>query len=211
MVHEIALSSQFQMSILLMVAFAGYIFASRFGQSAVIGEILVGILVGPSLLGLVSYTPFVREIANLGAIILLFVIGLEFNLKDIMKPKYLLIAACGVIVPWLMGYGLLVLLNYSVKEAIFVGTALTATSIAITANVLKEMGKLEAEAAKAIIGAAVIDDVLGLLALSATVGLTDGTFSFVSLLLLLGKSVLFLGGRRNSRLLCVSALYYFDR
>jgi Kef-type K+ transport system membrane component KefB len=93
-----------------------------------------------------------------------------------------------------MGYGLLVLLDYSVKEAIFVGTALTATSIAITANVLKEMGKLETEAAQAIIGAAVIDDVLGLLALSATVSLTDGTFSIVSLALMLGKSVLFLVG-----------------
>ena len=194
MPHEILSSPQFQMSLLLLVALAGYFLASRIGQSAVIGEILVGIIVGPSLLGLVTYTTFVQEIANLGAIILLFVIGLEFDLKDIMKPKYFVIALVGVIVPWFMGFGLLDVMGYNLKEAVFVGTALTATSIAITANVLKEMGKLETEVAKAIIGAAVIDDVLGLIALSATVSLSDGSFEPVSILILLGKTVLFLGG-----------------
>lgn len=194
MTHEILISPQFQMSTLLMIALGGYLLASRIGQSAVIGEILIGILVGPSLLGIVSYTAFVQEIANLGAIILLFVIGLEFNLKDIMKPKYFVIASFGVIVPWIMGYGLLALLGYNGKEAVFVGTALTATSIAITANVLKEMGKLETEAAKAIIGAAVIDDILGLIVLSATVSVSDGSFSLTAILILLGKTLLFLGG-----------------
>ena len=191
--HEILISAQFQMSLLLLIALAGYILASRIGQSAVIGEILIGILVGPSLLGLISYTAFVREIANLGAIILLFVIGLEFDLKDIMKPRYFLIAAFGVIVPWFFGYGLLVILQYNAKEAVFVGTAMTATSIAITANVLKEMGKLDTSVAKAIIGAAVIDDILGLVVLSATVSLSDGHFSTLSILILLGKTVAFLG------------------
>ena len=182
------------MSVLLMVALAGYVLASRIGQSAVIGEILVGIIVGPSLLGLVTYTSFVREIANLGAIILLFVIGLEFDLKDIMKPKYLLIAAVGVVVPWVAGFGLLEALGYGKAESVFVGTALTATSIAITANVLKEMGKLGTETAKAIIGAAVIDDVLGLIVLSATVSLANGSFSGLSILLLVGKTIAFLAG-----------------
>ena len=107
MVHEVLISPQFQMSVLLFVALAGYIVASRIGQSAVIGEILVGIIVGPSLFGIVTYTGFVHEIANLGAIILLFVIGLEFNLKDILKPRYFIIALIGVIVPWIMGYALL--------------------------------------------------------------------------------------------------------
>jgi Kef-type K+ transport system membrane component KefB len=194
MVHEVLISPQFQMSVLLFVALAGYIVASRIGQSAVIGEILVGILVGPSLFGIVTYTGFVHEIANLGAIILLFVIGLEFNLKDILKPRYFVIALVGVIVPWIMGYALLEIMGYGAAESIFVGTALTATSIAITANVLKEMGRLETEAARAIIGAAVIDDVLGLIVLSATVSLSDGSFSCVAILLLLGKTALFLGG-----------------
>ena len=194
MVHEVLISPQFQMSVLLFVALAGYIVASRIGQSAVIGEILVGIIVGPSLFGIVTYTGFVHEIANLGAIILLFVIGLEFNLKDILKPRYFIIALIGVIVPWIMGYALLEIMGYGAAESIFVGTALTATSIAITANVLKEMGRLETEAARAIIGAAVIDDVLGLIVLSATVSLSDGSFSCMAILLLLGKTVLFLGG-----------------
>jgi Kef-type K+ transport system membrane component KefB len=191
MVSEILISPQFQMSMLLLIALGGYILASRIGQSAVIGEILLGIVFGPSLLHIVNYTPFVKELANLGAIILLFVIGLDFELKEILKPKYFIIALVGVIVPWIGGFFLMLALNYNGVESMFVGTALTATSIAITANVLKEMGKLDTEAGKAIIGAAVIDDVLGLIALSATVSLSNGSFSAISLLILLGKSVLF--------------------
>jgi Kef-type K+ transport systems, membrane components len=188
---EILASPQFQISILLAVAFAGHALASRIGQSAVIGEILVGIVVGPSLLGIVSYSSFVQEIANLGAIILLFVVGLEFELKDILKLRYLVIALFGVIVPWAGGYALMQALGYAAMEAVFVGTALTATSIAITANVLKEMGKLDSRMATAIIGAAVIDDVLGLIALSATIGLSNGSFSAAALAILVGKSLLF--------------------
>jgi Kef-type K+ transport system membrane component KefB len=190
---ELLISPQFQMSALLFFALAGYALATRIGQSAVIGEILVGIIVGPSLLGLVNYTDFVRELADLGAIFLLFVIGLEFELKEVFKPRYLLIALCGLILPWFAGYFLMLVLGYGGMEALFVGAALTATSIAITANVLKEQGALESPVAKAIIGAAVIDDVLGLLVLSATIGVSEGQFSAGALLALLGKTLLFFG------------------
>ncbi|MBN2517478.1 MAG: cation:proton antiporter, partial [Candidatus Altiarchaeota archaeon] len=160
---EILSSIEFQMSLLLFVAMAGYLVASRINQSAVIGEILVGIIVGPSLLGLITYTDFVSSVGHLGAVILLFVVGLEFKFRDLAKGKYALIALVGVIIPWVYGYYVAEFFGFSFQGAIFVGTALTATSIAITANVLKEMGKLQTEAAKAIIGAAVIDDVLGLI------------------------------------------------
>jgi Kef-type K+ transport system membrane component KefB len=183
---------EFQMSFLLFIALAGYLIASRVNQSAVICEILLGVLVGPSLLGIVTYTDFVSSIAHLGAVVLLFVVGLEFRLEDIARPRYLLIAACGVVVPWGMGYLVSVLFGFSFGSSVFIGTALTATSIAITANVLKEMGKLQTDAARAIIGAAVIDDVLSLLVLAVGNGVTGGNLSAPALGLVFAKAVLFL-------------------
>jgi len=190
---EIASSIEFQMSLLLFVALAGYLLAARINQSAVIGEILVGLVIGPSLLGLITYTDFVSGVAHLGAIILLFVVGLEFRLFDIFKPRYFLIALAGVVVPWIGGYYLAIAFGFNFASAIFVGTALTATSIAITAQVLKEMGHLQSDAAKAIIGAAVIDDVLGLLALSFADDLVSGTFSALHFGIIIAKAVVFIG------------------
>ena len=192
MLDGLASSIEFQMSLLLFVALAGYLLASKINQSAVIGEIIVGLIIGPSLLGLVTYTDFVRSIATLGAVVLLFVIGLEFKLKEIFNVKYGIIAFFGVVVPWISGYYLANLFGYGFGSAVFIGTALTATSIAITANVLREMGKLQTEAAKAIIGAAVIDDVLGLLALSMSQEIVTGTLSFMHLFLVIIKAILFL-------------------
>jgi len=183
---------EFQMSFLLFVALAGYLLASRINQSAVIGEILVGLLVGPSLLGVITYTDFVSSLAHLGAVFLLFVVGMEFRLEDIARPRYLLIAAAGVVVPWVLGYLAAILFGFGFGAAVFIGTALTATSIAITANVLKEMGKLGSEAGRAIIGAAVIDDVLGLLALAVANGVVGGSLSVLAIAVVFGKALLFL-------------------
>lgn len=183
---------EFQMSLLLFVALAGYLLAVRINQSAVIGEILVGLLIGPSLLGLITYTDFVQSVAHLGAIILLFVVGLEFKLKDIFNIRYLWIALVGVIVPWIGGFLTAQAFGYNFASAVFTGTALTATSIAITANVLREMGKLQTDAAKAIIGAAVIDDILSLLALSLSSQLVEGTLSFKAVVMPLVNAGLFL-------------------
>ncbi len=183
---------EFQMSLLLFVALGGYLLAARINQSAVVGAILVGLLMGPSVFGLITYTDFVASVAHLGAIILLFVVGLEFKFKDIFNYRYGIIALCGVIVPWVSGYFLARAFGFPFASAVFVGTALTATSIAITANVLKEMGKLQTEPARAIIGAAVIDDVLSLLALAFSEQIVSGTFSALSLSLIFVKAVLFL-------------------
>ena len=183
---------EFQMSLLLFVALAGYLIASRINQSAVIGLILVGLLVGPSALGLITYTDFVQGLAHLGAVILLFVIGLEFNVKEILSIRNGVIATLGVIVPWIGGYGISLVFGFDNASAIFIGTALTATSIAITANVLREMGKLQTDAAKAIIGAAVIDDVLSLLALAITTDVVGGTITAGSIALVTIKAVAFI-------------------
>lgn len=193
MIPEGVMSSiEFQMSLLLFVALAGYLLASRINQSAVIGEILVGLIVGPSVLGLVTYTDFVSSIAHLGAIILLFVIGFEFNIRDIFNLKYGIIAVFGVIIPWIGGYATSLLFGFDMQSAFFVGTALTATSIAITANVLREINQLQSDAAKAIIGAAVIDDVLSLMALAITEDMVSGTFTPEGILIVFLKAIGFM-------------------
>jgi Kef-type K+ transport system membrane component KefB len=189
---EIASTIEFQMSMLLFVSLLGYILASRINQSAVIGEILVGLLIGPSILGWITYTDFVSSIAHLGAVILLFVVGLEFRFEDIYKPKYFVIALVGIIVPWIGGYLTASYFGFTTIASVFVGTALTATSIAITASVLKEMGKLNTPTAKAIIGAAVIDDILGLLALALTNQIAAGSLDYISVFFILLKALVFL-------------------
>jgi Kef-type K+ transport system membrane component KefB len=186
-------SPEFQMSLLLFVALGGYLIASRINQSAVIGLILVGLLVGPSFLGLIMYTEFVRTIAHLGAVILLFVIGFEFNIREIAQPRNGAIALIGVVVPWIGGWGTSLLFGLDPASSIFIGTALTATSIAITANVLKELDRLQTEAARAIIGAAVIDDVLALLALAIATDVIAGSFSIPGILLTTVKAFAFIG------------------
>lgn len=203
---------EFQMCLLLFVALSGSLLASRLGQSAVVGEILLGVLVGPSLLGLVTYTDFVAGLAQLGAVFLLFVIGTEFRLQDVARPRYLLIGTCGVLMPFGMGWLAADLLGFPFGSAMFVAAALTATSVAITAGVLKELGKLHTAAARAIIGAAVIDDVLGLLALAATRGVVAGSVTAAGVALALAKAVLFLAsGGLAGRFLLVPLLGRLDR
>jgi Kef-type K+ transport system membrane component KefB len=180
------------MTLLMCVALAGYLISYRINQSAVVGIIVAGIVVGPSLLNWVNYTDFVSTMANIGATVMLFTIGLEFEIKEIAKIKYLIIALCGVIVPVIGGFFIAEAFGFDFKASIFIGTALTATSIAITANVLREMGKLQTEAAKAIIGAAVIDDILGLMALSVSEGLVSGDIAIVPVMLALLKAVAFI-------------------
>jgi len=185
-------SIEFQMSLLLFVALAGYLIAYKINQSAVVGIIIAGIIVGPSVLGWITYTDFVSSLGHLGAVVLLFTIGLHFKIKEIANIRYFFIALTGIVIPWVAGFYLAKLFDFDYGGAIFIGTALTATSIAITANVLKEMDKLDTKAAKAIIGAAVIDDVLCLLALSISEEVVSGTLSAPFIAITLVKAVAFL-------------------
>jgi Kef-type K+ transport system membrane component KefB len=174
---HIVTTIEFQMSLLLFVSLAGYLLASRIGQPAVVGIILVGLIVGPSALGLIDYTDFISGIAHLGAVVLLFVVGLEFNIKDLANLKYFVIGAAGVVIPFAAGYWICRMFGLETPASLFTGVAITATSVAITADSLREMGRLQTEAARAIIGAAVADDVLALLALSVVQQAVKGTFS----------------------------------
>ena len=175
--EHLATTIEFQMSLLLFVSLTGYLLASRIGQPAVVGIILVGLAVGPSALGLITYTDFIKSIAHLGAVVLLFVIGLEFNIKDLTNLKYFVIGTAGVLVPFAGGYWVCRAFDLELSASLFIGVAVTATSIAITADSLREMGRLHTDAAKAIIGAAVADDVLALLALSIVQQSVKGVLS----------------------------------
>jgi Kef-type K+ transport system membrane component KefB len=170
--------------VLLLAAKAGGLLVERFGQPAVLGELGAGILIGA--LPLLGYSGLaglatdhvIEALAELGVILLLFEVGLSTRLADLMKVGFsaLLVACVGVIVPMALGYGVGVWLlpGASPVAHLFLGAALSATSVGITARVLRDMGKVQSAEGQIILGAAVIDDVLGLLVLAVMVGLAGG-------------------------------------
>jgi Kef-type K+ transport system membrane component KefB len=150
--------------------------AERIGQPAVLGELMAGVLLGGSVLALLHpEEQTIRMLAELGVLILLFEIGLESDLDELLRvgPQSLAVAAAGMIVPFLLGWGVMAALGTTSVTALFVGATLTATSIGITARVLADMGKIGSAEAKIIIGAAVVDDILGLVVLALVQGLAQ--------------------------------------
>ena len=146
-------------------------------QPTVVGEILAGVLIGPQVLKLVAPSETSHVLAELGVIFLLFSVGLETKPSSIFKVgrTALLVAVLGVVVPMLCGYLLMMAWDGNKIEALFIGTAMVATSVGITARVLADLGLLDSTAARIILGAAVIDDVLGLLVLAAVASAAQGT------------------------------------
>lgn len=143
--------------------------ATRIGQAPVVGELLAGILIGTSVFSLIDPgSEILRLLSELGVIILLFEIGLESDLDELLRVGWQssLVAITGVALPFLLGYGLMLAVGFGSMTAIFVGATLTATSIGITARVLSDIGKIRSREAQIILGAAVIDDILGLIILS---------------------------------------------
>lgn len=157
--------------------------AERFGQPGIVGEILAGVLIGPSVLGWLAPNEFLSALSDLGAMFLLFRVGLEVKSSELMKVggTATLVACSGVVVPFVMGMAILLLWGAPVNEAIFVGASMVATSVGITAQVLSSKGLLHAVSSKIILAAAVIDDVLGLLVLAVVSSLTHGKLDFVQL------------------------------
>jgi Kef-type K+ transport system membrane component KefB len=175
----------------------------RLKQPAVVGEILAGVVIGPSLLGWVQPTDLLSIIAEIGVIFLLFLVGLETKPQDIFRvgKKALTVAVLGVVLPFIAGYFIAVLWGGSFVEAMFIGAAMVATSVGITARVLGSMGLLDKETSRIILGAAVIDDILGLIILSIVSGLANGAVSLSSLGQTAGLAIAFtivvgLGGSR---------------
>jgi Kef-type K+ transport system membrane component KefB len=197
------------LAVILAAAKLGGDVAERIGQPAVLGELVIGVLVGNlSHLGVNWFSFIVSNatigvIAQLGAVILLFEVGLESTVRDMMRVGFrsLAVAVLGVITPWALGWwvGALLLPNDSAYVHAFLGAALTATSVGITARVLKDLGRSQTPEARIILGAAVIDDVLGLVVLAAVAAFiaaadSGATLSYASLALVLGKALIFLFG-----------------
>ena len=190
----------FELTLLLAVSLLAAFLFTRFGQSKIIGYIVVGVLIGPSGLkvivpgeGAITGLPeSILMMANLGAIVLLFMIGLEADLREIYTRKSMCIALGGVVVPWVVGYFVAVMFGYG-EQGIFIGATLVATSVAITASIISEIGLIGTPVAYAIVGAAVVDDVLGMVVLGIAKGLTLGSMDVTGIALLVAGAVLFIG------------------
>lgn len=152
----------------------------RLRQPAVVGEILAGVIIGPSVLGLVAPSEFVSMIAEIGVIFLLFSVGLETKPSSIFQvgKTAVLVAVLGVVLPFFGGWLLMRMWGATNISSLFVGTALVATSVGITARVLASLQLLNTPVARIILGAAVIDDILGLLVLSVVSSSSAGTINY---------------------------------
>lgn len=175
-----------------MAKFMGEIF-ERLRQPAVIGEILAGVLLGPYILKVVIPSELTSGIAEIGVIVLLFTVGLETKPSDLIRVggSASLVAVLGVIAPFLGGFLYMKLIHHSTVESIFTGTALVATSVGITARVMADMGILNTRVARVILGAAVIDDILGMLLLAVVSAISQGQVNYLSLGLVAGEAVVF--------------------
>ena len=196
--------------IILLAAKIGGDLCERIKQPAVLGELIFGVIIGNLyLLGFSGFEHIkhhlsIEMFAEIGVIILLFEVGLESNLKEMISVGMVsfIVAMLGVVTPFLLGWGVsaIFLPEASIYVHIFIGATLTATSVGITARVLKDMNKLQYRESKIILGAAVIDDILGLVILAIVTGIISsanagsGSNSSLGILLIIGKALLFIVG-----------------
>ena len=187
------------LAIILFTAKLFSIGGRKIGIPEVVGEILAGLVIGGSVLGLVTESDFLTKMAEIGVIMLMFEAGLGTNLKELKQSglKATLIACLGVLVPMALGtvlfmcfYGFGAPGSESFNKGLFMGTIMSATSVSITVAALKELGKLSDKVGTTIVSAAIIDDVIGIIVLTVVVGLSgkDGSVNVGSVLL---KVVLF--------------------
>src|SRR5438067_398047 len=162
-------------SLLIAAKCVGWL-CQRIGIPTVLGQLVVGVLVGPSVFNWVHPDPLVNSFSTIGVILLMFIAGMETDMKQMRRvgvPAFVS-ASAGVLVPFVAGTAFSYALGYSLSMSLFLGTLLTATSVSISAQTLKELGRLSSKEGTTILGAAVIDDVLGLIVLSVILALTLG-------------------------------------
>lgn len=179
--------------ILIVAKLFGYL-SVRLGFPGALGQLFGGIIIGPSVLNLVSYDEGVKLVAELGVVLLLFLAGLETDVEEFKRVgvSAFIVAALGVITPFVLGYLAALAWGYSNIEALFLGGVLTATSVGLTTSILMEMKKLRTRVGTTILGAAVIDDVLGIIVLTILVAIsTKGSVRAMDLLIILGEVGLF--------------------
>lgn len=187
-----------QLAILLIAGMIGAYISRKVDQPSVLGQIIIGIIIGPSLLNLniiTSDTTLIEEFANIGVVLLMFIAGVETDLNELRESgkASMIIAGAGVLVPMILGFAVTSMEGIDMMTAIFIGVILTATSVSITVQVLREIGKLKTKQGMAILGAAVIDDVLGIILLSVVAGMIRPGAT-ENIWLLLGKMALFFAG-----------------
>lgn len=185
------------LAIVLLSAKVFAVAAKHFRIPQVVGQILAGLLIGPCLLGLVDQTDFLTQMAEIGVILLMFETGLGTNMKELIKtgPKATLIACSGVAVP-LVGGTLLYMAFFGTQavgtegfyKALFIGCIMTATSVGITVEALRELGYLKGRVGQTILSAAIIDDVIGIVVLTFVIGCKDPSVNPGSVIL---KTVVF--------------------
>ncbi|EOU2014790.1 cation:proton antiporter [Clostridium perfringens] len=161
----------------------------------VVGALVAGVILGPAVLNVLSETEFIQKLAELGVIVLMFTAGLETDINQLKKTgkASFIIAVLGVIIPLVGGFFIASIFNKgndvnTILQNVFIGIILTATSVSITVETLKEMGKLNTRAGNAILGAAIIDDILGIIALTITTSLADPS---INVIIVLAKIVMF--------------------
>lgn len=168
----------------------------KFQMPQVVGALLAGLLLGPAVLGVITETDFIDQVAELGVIVLMFSAGLETDIKELKKSgkASFIIALLGVLIPLAAGFGIAFIFNRpeliestastsTFLQNMFIGVILTATSVSISVETLKEMGKLNTRAGNAILGAAIIDDILGIVALTIITSLADSSVNVAVVLL----------------------------
>ncbi len=173
----------------------------RINMPQVVGALLAGLILGPAMLNILNETTFITNIAEIGVIVLMFCAGMETDMNELRKSgkASFIIAVIGVVVPLLGGYAVAYFFNRpgiidsdgsctAFLQNVFIGVILTATSVSITVETLKELGKLKTRSGNAILGAAIIDDILGIIALTIITSMADTSVSITTVLL---KIVLF--------------------
>ena len=178
----------FEIAVILLSTKVLGIVTKRFALPQVVGALLAGLLLGPAMLGVLQETTLMDQLAELGVIVLMFNAGLETDLGELKKAgaSAFIIALIGVLVPLAGGFALACFFNTGTDtflQNVFVGVILTATSVSITVETLKEIGKLSTRSGNAILGAAIIDDVLGIVALTIITSMS-GTGANVLMVLL---------------------------
>ncbi|MGU9331344.1 cation:proton antiporter [Clostridium perfringens] len=166
----------------------------------VVGALVAGVVLGPAFLNVLSETEFIQNLAELGVIVLMFTVGLETDINQLKKTgkASFIIAVLGVIIPLVGGFFIASIFNKgndvnTILQNVFIGIILTATSVSITVETLKEMGKLNTRAGNAILGAAIIDDILGIIALTITTSLADPSINVIIVLIKIVMFFIFAG------------------
>ncbi|GGI17613.1 cation:proton antiporter [Gottfriedia solisilvae] len=180
----------FQLAIILIASKIAGDLSVRLKQPSVLGKLLIGIVLGPTVLGIIEDTEVLKEISNIGVILLMFIAGLETDIEEFKRTgkASAAVGVGGILIPFALGYFTGIYMNLNPIQASFLGLLLSATSVSISVQVLKEMDRLKSREGATILGAAVIDDILVILALAFLMSLAGGDVNLTKVIL---KKVIF--------------------